>query len=257
MRGKAAGRTRRRCYHGITPAYAGKRYSRRCPECPVWDHPRICGEKPHGVPSRSASLGSPPHMRGKAHSRPHHSGAGWITPAYAGKRNPIPSPEKICGDHPRICGEKMQNFSSRGYPAGSPPHMRGKEYSASVIDDAIGITPAYAGKSLCQRLEESARRDHPRICGEKCDLWHCVFRCLGSPPHMRGKEIQPTTGYQTDGITPAYAGKSRCSSSRCQRHWDHPRICGEKKMMDKLGISAFDSNGKGSPPHMRGKASKT
>ena len=45
MRGKAAGRTRRRCYHGITPAYAGKRYSRRCPECPVWDHPRICGEK--------------------------------------------------------------------------------------------------------------------------------------------------------------------------------------------------------------------
>ena len=25
-------------------------------------------------------------------------------------------------------------------------------------------------------------------------------------------------------------------------------------MMDKLGISAFDSNGKGSPPHMRGKA---
>ena len=45
MRGKAAGRTRRRCHHGITPAYAGKSVD-------LLKHSVVL-------------KGSPPHMRGK------------------------------------------------------------------------------------------------------------------------------------------------------------------------------------------------
>lgn len=45
---------------------------------------------------------------------------------------------------------------------------------------------------------------------------------------MRGKDGFTQTPANNDGITPAYAGKSR---GRCQKDnmaWDHPRMCGEK-----------------------------
>ena len=61
--------TFRRCRRtrDITPAYAGKRLQRSCRTLPHWDHPRICGEKFCSVCFADASVGSPPHMRGKAH----------------------------------------------------------------------------------------------------------------------------------------------------------------------------------------------
>ena len=49
----------------ITPAYAGKRAGPMALSTTNGDHPRICGEKPHYLPSCPNSLGSPPHMRGK------------------------------------------------------------------------------------------------------------------------------------------------------------------------------------------------
>ena len=54
-------------------------------------------------------------------------------------------------------------------------------------------------------------------------MWH-----RGSPPHMRGKDIDDNLSKENPGITPAYAGKS---------------LGGLK--MDKMKL--------GSPPHMRGK----
>ena len=50
---------------GITPAYAGKRFSHLAFFLQSWDHPRLCGEKPPvGVPDNRIT-GSPPPMRGK------------------------------------------------------------------------------------------------------------------------------------------------------------------------------------------------
>ena len=49
-------------------------------------------------------------------------------------------------------------------------------------------------------------------------------------------------------ITPAYAGKSICKSSRDASNGDHPRVCGEK------GPALPDARTVlGSPPRMRGK----
>ena len=45
---------------------------------------------------------------------------------------------------------------------------------------------------------------------------------------MRGKDGVYTLSLSDNGITPAYAGKSRKSKSVCTTSQDHPRLCGEK-----------------------------
>ena len=71
---------------------------------------------------------------------------------------------------------------------------------------------------------------------------------MGSPPHMRGKDVATTRSQLATGITPAHAGKSFICRCCIACSWDHPRTCGEKD----FGIPA-GRPGPGSPPHMRGK----
>ena len=52
----------------------------------------------------------------------------------------------------------------------------------------------------------------------------------------------------SDGITPAYAGKSFEEHGFVIGVWDHPRVCGEK-----ASVLSFCSLRGGSPPRMRGK----
>ena len=72
-------------------------------------------------------------------------------------------------DHPRVCGEKLRFIM--------------------FIQTAIGITPAYAGKSMYRTTETLCCRDHPRVCGEKPVAMHSCTMTRGSPPRMRGKAI--------------------------------------------------------------------
>ena len=71
---------------GITPAYAGKSYTRTCYAYNVRDHPRVCGEKRPVRRGACSGLGSPPRMRGKVTFKVGASTVKGITPAYAGKR---------------------------------------------------------------------------------------------------------------------------------------------------------------------------
>ena len=45
--------------------------------------------------------------------------------------------------------------------------MRGKVYAAVSIPDTVGITPAYAGKSVLGDPRCHLSGDHPRLCGER------------------------------------------------------------------------------------------
>ena len=106
MRGKAC-----RCAFqprpcGITPAYAGKSVSSKVFLCPWRDHPRVCGEKFNKCFRRTAVVGSPPRMRGKAAMRGCTRITPGITPAYAGKRCRHRLHAGSGRDHPRVCGEK-------------------------------------------------------------------------------------------------------------------------------------------------------
>ena len=152
---------------GITPAYAGKRVSRSPAKTGEWDHPRVCGEKARTLIVQDEPQGSPPRVRGKEWYLQGESPAPGITPAYAGKsgwRSCCPGCNR---DHPRVCGEKSQPAVRRSCAKGSPPRVRGKGVQSCNERVAVGITPAYAGKSWGRARTSSRRRDHPRVCGEK------------------------------------------------------------------------------------------
>ena len=68
---------------------------------------------------------------------------------------------------------------------------------------------------------------------------------------MRGKVSAHRRTVHSEGITPAYAGKSVLLVFQSAVNRDHPRICGEK-----LPRTLRPSPRKGSPPHMRGKVNE-
>ena len=87
--------------------------------------------------------------------------------------------------------------------------MRGKAKNNLGSVSSSGITPAYAGKRLIIFFSNPKMEDHPRLCGEKAHAEQAAVAVIGSPPPMRGKEQRTGMGLGFDGITPAYAGKSR------------------------------------------------
>ena len=111
---------------------------------------------------------------------------------------------------------------------GSPPPMRGKESAAAALSGILGITPAYAGKSIASGAS--------------------LIGMAGSPPPMRGKGMAKGSAALSQGITPAYAGKRDIFDRMAQTEQDHPRLCGEKKVCD-----GYTFGMRGSPPPMRGK----
>ena len=167
-------------------------------------------------------------MRGKARGAGVLDVVRGITPAYAGKSSSCTRHSSRSWDHPRVCGEKFSSMWRRYMVSGSPPRMRGKVGFIVFVQTAIGITPAYAGKSTSRSAPPQAHRDHPRVCGEKC---HKKFLRQSFP-----------------GITPAYAGKSQTTVCFNDVTRDHPRVCGEKTRW-KGNRSRY----RGSPPRMRGK----
>ena len=87
-------------------------------------------------------------MRGKVYFENKYRHVKRITPAYAGKRTIRLHIATFAKDHPRLCGEKQTFMGKTVECKGSPPPMRGKVYAAVSMPDTVGITPAYAGKSI-------------------------------------------------------------------------------------------------------------
>ena len=130
-----------------------------------------------------------------------------ITPACAGKSSTATRAARSTGDHPRICGEKQKSSGAGLRKWGSPPRMRGKGCMFCCSPAKVGITPAYAGKSLLCMDFCPAYRDHPRVCGEKLLPSSFLSSSRGSPPRVRGKVRRRPRLQCPGGITPAYAGK--------------------------------------------------
>ena len=106
-------------------------------------------------------------MRGKVVHTKLHRGIFRITPAYAGKSSSSFSSNSGLKDHPRLCGEKPTAITHARAMPGSPPPMRGKGGFFCFLAVIIGITPAYAGKSVHVTIFRFRNKDHPRLCGEK------------------------------------------------------------------------------------------
>ena len=72
----------------------------------------------------------------------------------------------------------------------------------------LRITPAYAGKTQIHCIYSGVDEDHPRLRGK--DILACLLNSTptGSPPLTRERRKDGGKRYATEGITPAYAGKT-------------------------------------------------
>ena len=179
---------RRFVYPWITPAHAGKTSTPALTGFPLRDHPRACGENTSMAMTQASTTGSPPRMRGK-------------------RAQPSPAPfwSRIT---PRACGENIPRPLHNLRVQGSPPRMRGKRQRVNLRKHRLGITPAHAGKTTEGSWISTAKRDHPRACGENIPRPLHNLRVQGSPPRMRGKQRRVVLQYEDRGITPAHAGKT-------------------------------------------------
>ena len=207
------------------------------------------GEKPIVIPCSLASRGSPPRGRGKAAAGLRSPRSLGITPTHAGKRTRSWRAYGCPWDHPRAGGEKWFWTSIPSGLVGAPPRRRGKVGLDGGLSEAVGITPAQAGKSKLALCTPSCPTDHPRACGEKNKELEGVWLPMGSPPHGRGKVMKANKKVKENGITPAWAGKSRECRYALTNEWDHPRVGGEKGQ-----ACPCTRKPQGSPPHGRGKA---
>ena len=131
----------------ITPAGAGKTKSFLRLYMLWQDHPRRCGENLPPKNEHERTPGSPPQVRGK-HGKTFMIAVVFrITPAGAGKTALTDKLQSTGEDHPRRCGENSMSLSSRTTKVGSPPQVRGKHRCRRMNRQAIGITPAGAGKT--------------------------------------------------------------------------------------------------------------
>ena len=191
-------------------------------------------------------------MRGKRDCPTCHNSGYRITPAHAGKTLNATCFTSMTWDHPRACGENVLVRFSHCNETGSPPRMRGKLYSTEDKITVTRITPAHAGKTHRFLTAATARRDHPRACGENAGTEAGYSAMIGSPPRMRGKQAGSYYTIIEDGITPAHAGKTALHNAYCDAAKDHPRACGENRC-----LTYTDCPQGGSPPRMRGKPTMT
>ena len=91
-------------------------------------------------------------------------------------------------------------------------------------------------------------REHPRVCGE--NPLHRVLgvRHTGTSPRMRGKRRRHRKGPSGVRNIPAYAGKTGILAVSPQGAPEHPRVCGENRIVREDWDACI-----GTSPRMRGK----
>ena len=170
-----------------------------------------------------------------------------IIPADAGSRAGRRAGLHIPGDHPRGCGEHVDQDVVVSRCDGSSPRMRGapaRKLWNSLYSRAI---PADAGSTDYPARPAAADQDHPRGCGEHPSV--SGLRCVAreSSPRMRGAHIQGQFDSPSSGIIPADAGSTMGLCKVAFLMMDHPRGCGEHPV-----VPDPHSQMRGSSPRMRG-----
>ena len=125
--------------------------------------------------------------------------------------------------------------------------MRGTRAAWTMPATSPGIIPAYAGNTFIADVMHAGHGDHPRVCGEHMYWAYTRLPSVGSSPRMRGTLVPHEVRPGAVGIIPAYAGNTQWIPSRRIPNRDHPRVCGEHRLM--TGDPLY---GTGSSPRMRG-----
>ena len=201
---------------GIIPAYAGSTTVAQSASGHGTDHPRIRGEHDHALFFAGWRRGSSPHTRGALARLCRILKIQGIIPAYAGSTFTFSGLMVASADHPRIRGEHGCVRRVSCALAGSSPHTRGALVTSRV---ALPTEP-----------------DHPRIRGEHRRPPDRRVAQGGSSPHTRGARRRSRWRRRRGRIIPAYAGSTSRSSAPRTAGGDHPRIRGEHKNNNFVGL---------------------
>ena len=236
-----------RCKHRLTPACAGSTCAMRIEGATNPTHPRVCGEHCQSGHVRRRINDSPPRVRGA----PRVSSPGCLilrlTPACAGSTTHARSCPGSRSTHPRVCGEHDHRSRRGGRGLDSPPRVRGARRPALSASTPRGLTPACAGSTPHQRLDDHDAPTHPRVCGEH-DTDRSEQRYeRDSPPRVRGALLGAGAGDQHCRLTPACAGSTAGRWRSRQSDATHPRVCGEHVTGINKAFATIDS-----PPRVRG-----
>ena len=207
----------------------------------------MCGEHFHYDAHVRAGVGSSPRVRGTPKPETIFCKLRGIIPACAGNTSsttPSPRPNR---DHPRVCGEHLDDKTLYARQQGSSPRVRGTPRPPSNALNPTGIIPACAGNTSRMQSRAQAPRDHPRVCGEH-PIDHVIEEhARGSSPRVRGTLDSIEIDGDATGIIPACAGNTISNKKRPSPGRDHPRVCGEH-----LRIRPGCSPAMGSSPRVRG-----
>ena len=117
--------------------------------------------------------------------------------------------------------------------SGCPPyeaHPRGggeNRLARLVLGAPMWLIPAGAGKTSPWKSRASQPSAHPRGGGENSRARFSGLDDRGSSPRGRGKQVEKKPETPSQGLIPAWAGKTRLRSSCRRRIAAHPRVGGE------------------------------
>ena len=135
----------------------------------------------------------------------------------------------------------------RTSPAGSSPRVRGTRKLYYVCTSSLRFIPACAGNALSALVTVMSLAVHPRVCGERLNVFAAVSVRVGSSPRVRGTRGKSTNPLFFSRFIPACAGNADCARPLCHPLSVHPRVCGER-----VSQLDFIFNGCGSSPRVRG-----
>ena len=187
----------------------------------------MCGEHFHYDAHVRAGVGSSPRVRGTPKPETIFCKLRGIIPACAGNTSsttPSPRPNR---DHPRVCGEHLDDKTLYARQQGSSPRVRGTPRPPSNALNPTGIIPACAGNTSRMQSRAQAPRDHPRVCGEHTTTATGKLADQGSSPRVRGTQRLVRAPRPEQGIIPACAGNTSSFAKSHLVAGDHPRVCGE------------------------------
>ena len=146
-----------------------------------------------------------------------------------------------------MCGEHLVDKVHNAPSTGSSPRVRGTQKPATRRVGYTGIIPACAGNTFLINIGDAYTRDHPRVCGEHRLIELFTKALTGSSPRVRGTHNIMAGKKTTTGIIPACAGNTVSKLSYGLAARDHPRVCGEHKVHERLRRCT-----PGSSPRVRG-----
>ena len=152
--------------------------------------------------------GSSTLTRGKHAGRVDPEGFAGLIPAHAGKTADCLAPSRTSGAHPRSRGENSLRRVKVLIDNGSSPLTRGKPDRLQRREQAPGLIPAHAGKTIPDEEERDAALAHPRSRGENAEPKRDPLGVTGSSPLTRGKLQDGLCRPLIRRLIPAHAGKT-------------------------------------------------